>query len=53
VLGTGQLGNGHVPLRTMRRAADVAGYLGPVELEVLDEVVSRYRAHVLEGDEQR
>lgn len=65
LLGRGQLGDGHVPLRTMRRAVDAAGYLGPVEVEifnpalwlrngveVLDEVVSRYRGHVLEGDEQ-
>lgn len=59
LLGRGQLGDGSIDLRGFRRLADVAGYRGPVEVEifspelwardgteVLREVIERYREHV-------
>jgi sugar phosphate isomerase/epimerase len=60
LLGRGQLGDGHVPLRDIRRIVDSTGHDGPVEVEifnsalrsrdgaeVLAEVVQRYRDHLL------
>lgn len=60
LLGRGQLGDGHVPLREIRELVDATGHDGPVEVEifnaglwarggaeVLAEVVQRYRDHLL------
>jgi len=60
LLGRGQLGDGHVPLREIRELVDAAGHDGPVEVEifnpglwarggveVLAEVIQRYRDHLL------
>lgn len=60
LLGRGQLGDGHVPLRAIRELVDATGHDGPVEVEifnpglwaraggeVLAEVVQRYRDHLL------
>ena len=60
LLGRGQLGDGHIPLRELRHQVDVGGYRGPVEVEifnadlrkrngaeVLAEVVRRYRDHLV------
>jgi sugar phosphate isomerase/epimerase len=60
LLGRGLPGVGCVELRRFREAVDAAGYTGPIEvevfeealwarpgLEVLDETLARYRAHVL------
>jgi sugar phosphate isomerase/epimerase len=60
LLGRGQLGDGHVPLRELRRLVDATGHDGPVEVEifnadmrkrngaeVLAEVVQRYRDHLV------
>ncbi|GAA3438274.1 sugar phosphate isomerase/epimerase family protein [Kutzneria kofuensis] len=60
LLGRGQLGDGHVPLREIRRLVDATGHDGPVEVEifnagmrardgaeVLAEVVQRYRDHLV------
>ncbi|MFI9384899.1 sugar phosphate isomerase/epimerase family protein [Kutzneria sp. NPDC052558] len=60
LLGRGQLGDGHVPLREIRELVDATGHGGPVEVEifnpglwtrrgveVLAEVVQRYRDHLL------
>ncbi|MFD7258628.1 sugar phosphate isomerase/epimerase family protein [Streptomyces sp. NPDC059874] len=59
LLGRGQLGDGSIDLRSFRELTDVAGYRGPVEVEifnpglwardgseVLREVIERYREHV-------
>jgi len=60
LLGRGQLGDGHVPLREIRELVDSTGYDGPVEVEifnpalwardgaeVLTEVIQRYRDHLV------
>jgi sugar phosphate isomerase/epimerase len=60
LLGRGQLGDGHVPLREIRQMIDATGHDGPVEVEifnadmrkrngaeVLAEVVRRYRDHLV------
>jgi sugar phosphate isomerase/epimerase len=60
LLGRGQLGDGHVPLREIRELVDAAGHDGPVEVEifnagmrtrngteVLAEVIQRYRDHLV------
>ena len=60
LLGRGQLGDGHVPLRAIRELVDATGHDGPVEVEifnpglwardgaeVLAEVVQRYRDRLL------
>ncbi|EWM17875.1 sugar phosphate isomerase/epimerase [Kutzneria sp. 744] len=60
LLGRGQLGDGHVPLREIREKVDATGHDGPVEVEifnaamrerngaeVLAEVVQRYRDHLV------
>ncbi|AHH96473.1 sugar phosphate isomerase/epimerase [Kutzneria viridogrisea] len=65
LVGRGQLGDGHVPLRELLAATDAAGYRGPVEVEifsedlwrrpggeVLRELLGRYRDHLLERPER-
>jgi sugar phosphate isomerase/epimerase len=60
LLGRGQLGDGHVPLREIREKVDTTGHDGPVEVEifnagmrsrdgaeVLAEVIQRYRDHLV------
>lgn len=60
LLGRGQLGDGHVPLREIRQLVDATGHDGPVEVEifnpalwardgaeVLAEVIRRYRDHLV------
>jgi sugar phosphate isomerase/epimerase len=60
LLGRGQLGDGHIPLRELRELVDATGHDGPVEVEifnaemrrrngaeVLAEVVRRYRDHLV------
>nr|WP_246016048.1 sugar phosphate isomerase/epimerase family protein [Kutzneria buriramensis] len=60
LLGRGQLGDGHVPLREIRELVDSTGHDGPVEVEifnpalwarngaeVLTEVIQRYRDHLV------
>lgn len=59
--GRGVMGDGCIPLRSLRRAVDSAGYGGPIEVEifndtlwnrpgpeVLELIVERYLAHVVE-----
>ncbi|MGI8722066.1 MAG: sugar phosphate isomerase/epimerase family protein [Geodermatophilaceae bacterium] len=63
--GRGVMGDGCIPLRSLRRAVDGAGYDGPIEVEifsdalwnrpgpeVLELIVARYLAHVVEESEQ-
>ena len=60
--GRGMMGDGVIELRRLRRAADAAGYAGPIEVEIFNEAlwateldlvlqrtVERYRETVLEG----
>lgn len=59
--GRGVMGDGCIPLRSLRRAVDGAGYDGPIEVEIFSDalwdrpgpevlglIVERYLAHVVE-----
>ncbi|MGI8720756.1 MAG: sugar phosphate isomerase/epimerase family protein [Geodermatophilaceae bacterium] len=59
--GRGVMGDGCIPLRSIRQAVDSTGYVGPIEVEifndrlwnrpgpeVLELIVARYLAHVVE-----
>jgi sugar phosphate isomerase/epimerase len=61
LLGRGMMGDGVIELRRMRRAVDMAGYTGAIEVEifnqsiwdapgklVLEQIKQRYLEHVLE-----
>lgn len=62
LLGRGMMGDGVIDLRALRRAADRAGYAGPVEVEIFNQalwdadpdavlarVVAAFAAHVMDG----
>lgn len=64
LLGRGMMGDGSIDLRALRSASDAAGYDGDIEVEifnadlwalepadVLDLVIERYLAHVIEPAE--
>ncbi|WP_019548393.1 sugar phosphate isomerase/epimerase family protein [Streptomyces sulphureus] len=54
LLGRGQLGDGCVDLRGLRRAAEAAGYTGPVEVELFNESLrARDGAEVLRETVER
>ena len=61
LLGRGMMGDGVIELRRLRRAVDVAGYTGPIEVEIFNQTIwdepgdqvlermkQRYLEHVLE-----
>ena len=66
LLGRGMIGDGVIELRRLRRAVDLAGYTGPIEVEifnqniwdqpgdqVLEQIKQRYLEHVLEPEAAR
>jgi sugar phosphate isomerase/epimerase len=61
LLGRGMMGDGVIELRRLRRAVDLAGYSGPIEVEIFNQAIwdesgdqvlermkKRYLEHVLE-----
>jgi sugar phosphate isomerase/epimerase len=61
LLGRGMMGDGVIELRRLRRAVDLAGYSGPIEVEIFNQAIwdepgdqilermkQRYLEHVLE-----
>ena len=63
LLGRGMIGDGVIELRRLRRAVDLAGYTGPIEVEifnqaiwdqpgdqVLEQIKQRYLEHLLEPE---